>query len=76
MHHRVHKSPPLVPILSLIDPVHTTTPCLQDAFNIVPHLHLDLPSGLIPSGFPANILYVFLFFPFVLHAQQISSSLT
>jgi hypothetical protein len=26
-------------------------------------LHLGLPSGLFPSGFPTNILYAFLFFP-------------
>jgi hypothetical protein len=25
------------------------------------HLRLGLPSGLFPSGFPTNILYVFLF---------------
>jgi hypothetical protein len=28
------------------------------------HLHLDLPSGLFPSGFPTNILYAFLFSPY------------
>jgi hypothetical protein len=27
------------------------------------HLPLDLPSGLFPSGFPAYVLYAFLFFP-------------
>jgi hypothetical protein len=35
------------------------------------HLRLGLPSGLIPSGFSADI-----FAPFVLHALPISSSLT
>jgi hypothetical protein len=28
------------------------------------HLHLGLPSGLFPSGFPINILYAFLFSPY------------
>jgi hypothetical protein len=28
------------------------------------HLHLGLPSGLFPSGFPTNNLYTFLFSPF------------
>jgi hypothetical protein len=27
------------------------------------HLRLGLPSGLFPSGFPANDLYTFLFSP-------------
>jgi hypothetical protein len=27
------------------------------------HIHLGLPSGLLASGFPTNILYAFLFFP-------------
>jgi hypothetical protein len=27
------------------------------------HLRLGLPSGLLPSGFPTNILYAFLFSP-------------
>jgi hypothetical protein len=49
VHYGVHKSPPLVPILSQINPVHTT------------HLRLGLPSGLFPCGFPTNILYAFLF---------------
>jgi hypothetical protein len=38
------------------------------------HLRLGLPSGLLPSGFPTNNLYEFLFSPFVLHAPPISSS--
>jgi hypothetical protein len=27
------------------------------------HLRLGLPSGLLPSGMPTNILYAFLFSP-------------
>jgi hypothetical protein len=63
VHHRVHKSPPLVPILSQFDPVHTIASYLSKIrFNIVylRHLRLGLPSGLFPSGFPTNILYAFL----------------
>jgi hypothetical protein len=54
VHYRVHKIPPPVPILSQINPIHT-----------IPfvHLRLGLPSGLLPSGFPTNILYTFLFSP-------------
>jgi hypothetical protein len=36
------------------------------------HLRLGLPSGLFPSGIPTNILYQFIFSPFVLHALPIS----
>jgi hypothetical protein len=56
------RSSPYNPILSIL---------------ILPtYLRLGLPSGLIPSGFPTNILYAFLLSPFVLHALPISSSLT
>jgi hypothetical protein len=40
------------------------------------YLRLGLPSGPFPSGFPINILYTFIFSPFVLHALPISSFLT
>jgi hypothetical protein len=58
--HRVHKSPPLVPILSQFDPIHTIPSYLRSILILSTHLHLGLPSGLFPSGFPTNILYAFL----------------
>jgi hypothetical protein len=66
----VYKSPPLVPILRQIDPVHTTTPILI----LSTHLRLGLHSGLFPSGFPINIPYTFLFSLFGLHDMANSSS--
>jgi hypothetical protein len=59
----VHKSPPLIPILSQIDPVHTIPSYLRISLILSTHLHLGLPGGLFPSGFPTNILYAFLFYP-------------
>jgi hypothetical protein len=55
-HYPVRKSPPLVPILSQIDPVHTTTSYLSLILST-----LGLPSGLFPSSFPTSILYPFVF---------------
>jgi hypothetical protein len=60
--YRAHKSPPLVPILSQIGPVHQPHPVSLRSILILPtHLRLGLPSSLFPSGFPTNILYAFLF---------------
>jgi hypothetical protein len=51
VHHRVRKSPPLVPILSQFDPVHTIPSYLSKIHLILStHLRLGLPSGLFHSG--------------------------
>jgi hypothetical protein len=47
VHYRVHNSPPLVPILSQLHPVHNLPPYLS-ILIISSHLHLGLPSGLLP----------------------------
>ena len=52
VHYRIHKCPPPVPILSQLDPVHTTHPTSCISILILSsHLRLGLPSGLFPSGF-------------------------
>jgi hypothetical protein len=63
VHYCVRNSPPLVPVLSQIDPVNTIPSSLRSILISSSHLRLDLRSGLFPSGFVTNILYAFLFFP-------------
>jgi hypothetical protein len=64
--YHVHKSPPLVPILSKINPIHTIPSYpLRSVSILFNHLYLGLHSGLFPSGFPINILYACSFPPFV-----------
>jgi hypothetical protein len=58
VHYRIHNSPPPVPILSHINPVHA--PHLTSWRSILilsSHLRLGLPSGLLPSGLPTKTLY-------------------
>jgi hypothetical protein len=38
------------------------------------HLFLDLPSDLLPLGFPARTLYAFLISPLAIHGPYVSSS--
>ena len=64
VHYRSHKCPPPVSILSHLDPVHTPTSYLRRSILILSsHLHLGLPSGLFPSGFPTKTLYTPLLSP-------------
>jgi hypothetical protein len=58
VHHRIHKCPPYVPILSHLNPIHNPTSYfLKTILILSSHLHLGLPSGLFPSGFPTQTLY-------------------
>jgi hypothetical protein len=52
VHHRVHKSPPLDPILSQTNPVNATPFFLRSILILSSHLLLGLSSGLFPSSFP------------------------
>jgi len=57
-------SPPLVSILSQMQPVHTLPHYFPKThLNTISYLCPDLPSGLCSSGFPTKLLYAFLISP-------------
>jgi hypothetical protein len=56
-HYRFHKSPPPVPILSHLNPVHAHPSRSRRSILILSsHLRLGLPSGRLPSGLPSGRL--------------------
>ena len=70
-HHRIHKSPPLAPILSQIDPVHVSQTISRKSILILSsHLRLGLSSGLLSSVCRTKAQYVPLL-PYLLYALPI-----
>ena len=58
VHYRTHKRLPPVSILGQPNPVRIPTSHPWRSILILStHLRLDLPSGLLPSGFPSKTLY-------------------
>ena len=72
VYYRIYKSPPPVPILSQIDPVHAL-PCSLSKINF--NIILSMPSSSKWSSsfrfFPLKPLYVLLIAPYVLHVVPI-----
>jgi len=61
VHHHVHRSPQLVPILSQMNPVHSLHSIPLRLIPIPSYdLCLGLLSGLYPSDTPTKILFAFL----------------
>jgi hypothetical protein len=60
--YHVHKSPPLIRILSQINLVHTTL-SLRSILILSSYLNVGLCGNRFPSDFPTKILYIFLFSP-------------
>jgi len=57
IHYRIHKSPPLVPFLSQINPIHAPQHASRRSILILSsHLRLGLPNDLFHSGFPTKTL--------------------
>jgi hypothetical protein len=58
VHYPIHKSPPPVPVLNQIDPVHAPHPTSWTSILILScNLRLGIPSGLLTSGFPTKAMY-------------------
>jgi hypothetical protein len=65
LRYHVDKRLPLVPILSQMNPVQTTSPCFSDThqYALCIHDRISLPSGFYTFVIHIKMLYAFLFSP-------------
>jgi hypothetical protein len=64
VYYRVHKTPPLIPTMSQMNPIHIFPHYIPKIHLTVSyHPRLDLLNILFPSVFPTKILYVFFISP-------------
>jgi hypothetical protein len=67
-HYHVHRIPRLAPILSQMNPVHTTPPHFPKIHSYITyHLRLGFPSVLFLSDVPTKIFYV----PYVTYTRTV-----
>jgi hypothetical protein len=71
--YRSHKSQPLAPILSQMNPFHIHHVSLKVILILSFNLRLGFPSDPSPSGFPTELHMHFSFIPCVLHVPSTSS---
>lgn len=58
-HYRVHNSPPLVSVMSQINPIHVRNNISWRTILILStYLHLSPPSNILSSGSPTKTLYI------------------
>jgi len=74
-HYCAHESPLLVPTLTQMNPVQSTSISTRSILVLSYHLRPSTANGLLPGGYPTKTQLAFLFPPYMSHATPISSSL-